>query len=155
MRSFRDIFGRLFGRNKANQDADVYERGKVHAISKPTRAPWDATITYVDLKKLIEGYIPSDMDDKWMCQTHGPDAKGVYMVNISRSWTRLTIVAIRIWAELDEHQRPVPGHRGKVKEIIWESDKTNYDDESATVVTMKELARDICWGRMEVEFHEE
>jgi hypothetical protein len=88
----------------------------------PSNAPWVLDIAYDDIKKLMQGFIPRDMDDRWAIETISSDERGVYTTYLVRSWLRNPITAIRFRAELDSEGGLSPGRPAKLEEIIWESD---------------------------------
>lgn len=60
---------------------------KVHPLKNPATAQWGRTLTHSDYNKMLKGFMPQDMDDKWMVITDTPDAQGNTVVHICRSWT--------------------------------------------------------------------
>ncbi|VUC24453.1 unnamed protein product [Clonostachys rosea] len=136
---------------ESNSDAGVVDRVIARPISKPAQAPWDATISYQDLQKFLGGSRPRDMDDKWLCETYGPDREGQYLVHFTRSWTSFTVIAIRVQAELNEDGEPLPDKPVRVHEILWETDVEKYNSPDSTSESMKEMARDLAEGLVQVK----
>lgn len=58
-----------------------------HPIRDPVTSEWGLAITRADYDKLLQGFRPRDMDDKWLCITDKPDAHGNTTVHWYRSWT--------------------------------------------------------------------
>ncbi|OBR11431.1 hypothetical protein CH63R_03727 [Colletotrichum higginsianum IMI 349063] len=46
---------------------------KVHPMSHPVAAPWKLGVSSTDAAKLLGGYQPATMEDRWMCRSDGPD----------------------------------------------------------------------------------
>lgn len=134
-----------------DSDDAAIERGITHPISKPAQAPWDLTISHEDLQKFLEGSRPRDMDDKWLCETFGPNSEGEYLVHFTRSWTSFTIIAIRVQAELNEDGEPFPDKPVRVHEILWETDREKYNSSNSTSESMKEMARGLAKGLVQVK----
>jgi hypothetical protein len=47
---------------------------------------------------MLEGFLPTDMDDKWMVVTDTPDAQGNTVVRACRSWTSQEMYLLTIEA---------------------------------------------------------
>ncbi|KAJ5176278.1 uncharacterized protein N7482_002155 [Penicillium canariense] len=56
-------------------------------MANPATAAWDVPISSTDQSKLLNGFCPQDMDDKWGLRADGPDAQGNFILRIYRSWT--------------------------------------------------------------------
>jgi hypothetical protein len=67
-----------------------------HPIQVPATAEWGLAINRSDYEKLLEGFRPRDMDDKWLCITDKPDAQGNATVHWYRSWTDTEHFAINV-----------------------------------------------------------
>ncbi|CAH0037923.1 unnamed protein product [Clonostachys solani] len=134
-----------------DSDNAVLDRVIAHPISKPAQASWDSTISHEDLQKFLEGSRPSDMDDKWLCETFGPNREGEYLVHFTRTWTSFTIIAIRVQAELNEDCEPLPDKPVRVHEILWETDREKYNSSDSTSESMKEMARNLAKGLVQVK----
>ncbi|KAI9148899.1 hypothetical protein HJFPF1_10942 [Paramyrothecium foliicola] len=121
------------------------------SFSKPKSAPWTVSISQDDLKKLIRGFSPRDMDDKWLVHAVGPDHRGDYVVSFIRSWTSYPVVAIKIHAEFNDSRRWKVGSRPKIVEMIWEEDTEKWnpggDDPKAEA---KETVTNLCRGLVDV-----
>ncbi|KAL0769247.1 hypothetical protein CaCOL14_008555 [Colletotrichum acutatum] len=61
--------------------------GDLHPIGNPATATWHLCISGTDAAKLLLGYQPTSMDDRWMSRSDGPDAQGTMVVHVYRSWT--------------------------------------------------------------------
>ncbi|CAG9991705.1 unnamed protein product [Clonostachys byssicola] len=133
-----------------DSDDAVIERAIAQPISKPAQAPWDVTISHEDLQKFLEGSRPMDMDDKWLCETYGPNSEGEYLVHFTRSWTSFTVIAIRVQAELNEDGEPLPDKPVRVHEILWETDPEKYNSDE-TSESMKEMARNLAYMLVQVK----
>ena len=62
-----------------------------HPITDPVTAEWGITIKRTDYEKLLEGFKPRDMDDKWMCITDKPDSEGNTVIHWYRSWGNVEV----------------------------------------------------------------
>jgi hypothetical protein len=120
-------------------------------FSKPRSAPWVVEISPNDLKKLIKGFSPRDMDDKWAIQTEGPNRRGDYMVHFRRSWTSYPIVAINVHAEFNDSGRWKAGTRPRIVQMFWETDTKRWNvDQKNAQAEAKEVATNLCRGLFDV-----
>ncbi|KAF2639442.1 hypothetical protein P280DRAFT_470117 [Massarina eburnea CBS 473.64] len=71
---------------------------KVLPLENPVTAEWGRTITHNDYNKMLKGFMPQDMDEKWMIATDTPGAQGNTVVHICRSWTSKEQYALTISA---------------------------------------------------------
>ena len=121
-------------------------------FSKPRSAPWRVEITQDDLKKMINGFSPRDMDDRWAIQTEGPNSRGDYMVHLRRSWTSYPIVAINVHADFNDAGRWKAGTRPKIVQLFWETDRERWNvDQKNLQAEAKELATNLCQGLLDVK----
>lgn len=65
----------------STQRVDGKEFTRTKPFSKPIVSPWEATISQNDIPKLLNGFKPADMDDKWIVYADGPDEKGDAVVH--------------------------------------------------------------------------
>ncbi|KFA81109.1 hypothetical protein S40288_10555 [Stachybotrys chartarum IBT 40288] len=49
-------------------------------IHKRAHVPWHLDISHSDLQKMIAGFRPRDMDDKWAAVTEGPSERGIFTI---------------------------------------------------------------------------
>lgn len=130
-------------------------------FSKPIIAPWSLSIPHEHIKKLMEGFSPVDMDDKWVIETFGHNERGLFTTYMKRSWTGYLITAVRFRAELDGTSRLMPGRAAKVEEITWESDTELFnpkgypDPLDDPLETVKRLTRDLLRAKLGVDLDEE
>ncbi|KFA69650.1 hypothetical protein S40285_04057 [Stachybotrys chlorohalonatus IBT 40285] len=127
----------------APRDAD-----KIH---KRVHVPWHLDISHGDLQKIIAGFRPRDMDDKWAAVTKGPDEQGIFTVIMQRSWTGNLVLALKVRTELN--------YRGKVRgdrpvqttEILFESQHFGDLLDQTPEQEAKELVRWLCKGLLDVK----
>ncbi|KAF7543552.1 hypothetical protein G7Z17_g10652 [Cylindrodendrum hubeiense] len=132
--------------------ADEYvQRARIKDFSKPTSAPWAVVISHEDFQKLMKGFYPKDMDDKWVVQTDGPDEQGFYTAKFARSWTSFLIVSLKIQVELGENGEVLSDRSPQIQEVSWELDRKRWGsrpDEPYTDKDAKEIAIALCQGRL-------
>ena len=109
---------------------------QVHPIAHPASAPWGLPITHADYNKLVKGFHPRDMDDKWLCLSDKPDALGNTVVHAYRSWTSHEQVSITIAA--GNAKDTTANKWATLEKLSW--DKDNY----ATEEEAKDLAMKVC-----------
>lgn len=95
------------------------------------------------MMKLLDGFQPRDMDDKWFVYSDGPDEENIVRVNFFRSWTgfKLAQMEIKLFSEGEGG--------GQVTTLIWEShsDKVRGQD----VKSAKEMIAGVCKWVLSVE----
>jgi hypothetical protein len=112
----------------SHHSRDEDDRGKrKDEFSKPQSAPWSREISQDDLKKLIKGSFPRDMDDRWMVKTVGPNSRGDYMVKLLRTWTSYPCAAMRVHAEFNDAGRWKERSRPQIVEVYWESNTERWN----------------------------
>lgn len=99
-------------------------------------APWGLRLTSADLARLIAGYQPTEMEDRWMCRADGPDEQGNTMVYVHRSWTGHKQFQFKVNALPQNESKAGDFHKGEITEITWERGA------SPNLVT-KEAAKDL------------
>jgi hypothetical protein len=114
-----------------------------HWTSRPFTAPltsaWDVPIEPEHLRKLIIGFQPQVMEDKWFIYSEGPDAEGRLFVNMHRSWTGLKVFQLELRAgEKGQQQQPPTC----IVAITWESSPKNITIENEAEA--KSFAADVC-----------
>ncbi|PHH63465.1 hypothetical protein CDD81_5844 [Ophiocordyceps australis] len=99
-------------------------------IQAPATAPWTLSLPPTDLTKLINGFRPASMDDKWLCFSRDANAQDTILVSLCRSWTSREFVVLRVNT----------GGGGQVREITWETEFGCSEGEA------KNLAVGVCRG---------
>ncbi|KAJ3539057.1 hypothetical protein NM208_g5648 [Fusarium decemcellulare] len=116
---------------------------EIRLIQSPKTAPWQVPLTGASLAKLLKGFRPRDMDDKWVCYVDGPSDKGNIVIHLCRSWTSYEIY--RVKARVLTHQDGTIGNPekdgGEVYELEWEG-------EHGTELEAKDMATNLCHGLM-------
>jgi hypothetical protein len=101
-------------------------RGERPKFAHPCNtAPWIVRMESDDLQKLLRGFSPTMMEDKWAVRAHGPDSEGTYTVFLMRSWTMTPIVAVKISPEQDEGKLGKDGAL-RITELIWDKEYLGY-----------------------------
>lgn len=103
----------------------------VYRIVNPTTAEWDLSIKDADYKKMLKGFTPQQMEDRWICLADEPDADGNTVLHMARSWTGEEQISLTITAAKNDEGTSI----GK---LTWQTN--NYDSEEE----VKELAVNIC-----------
>lgn len=144
-----------FGKPRESQLARV-KRGdwKVESFSKPIITPWELSLPDDSVNKLLAGFLPKNMDDKWFVYTEGPDTEGNAVVHIIRSWTGFAIADVQLKLVMGDNGQP-QDFGAKFTQLTWES-----DDERARLRTperVKESVISVCkfqLGIKSLETHE-
>jgi hypothetical protein len=67
--------------------------GNHRPFKEPVQLPWKIDLGQADLARLLHGFTPDIMEDKWFIYAEGPDSTGAARVHFLRSWT-MAIVAV-------------------------------------------------------------
>jgi hypothetical protein len=110
-------------------------------FSKPVTMPWDISIPRAEVWKLLNGFDPSAMEDKWMVYAEGPDSEGKCIIRMHRSWTGDQIVAVKLQLQVGDDGQ-VKDDDGKFYEITWESDESVWGTPGEEIA--KSTALGIC-----------
>ncbi|KAJ4296177.1 hypothetical protein N0V90_006221 [Kalmusia sp. IMI 367209] len=105
--------------------AEINTGLQVHPIAHLASASWAFSITHADYKKLLKGFHPRDMDDKWLCLTDKPDALGNTVVHAYRSWTAHEQVSLTIAAGNTKDTNA--NKWATIEKLSW--DRSNYTTE--------------------------
>jgi hypothetical protein len=89
-----------------------------HPIKDPATTEWGLTIKRTDYEKLLEGFRPRDMDDKWLCITDKPDAQGNTSVHWYRSWGNMEYYTVVV--EVRDPNQTEGNDWAKLTKITWE-----------------------------------
>jgi hypothetical protein len=117
-------------------------------LLKPKTASWNQIVSKEDVTKLLNGFLPADMDDKWFVYADGPDTQGKAVIHMYRSWTSDHIVEVTLMLEMDEDGE-IAEKDARITGIAWTDDRQVYSDEM-TEEEAKEIAREVCAWCMDV-----
>lgn len=65
-------------------------------MADPVSAAWEVPISGADYGRLLGGFSPQDMDDRWCLRADGPDAQGRSVLRMYRSWTGHEQIALTV-----------------------------------------------------------
>lgn len=120
---------------------------EVHPLSNPSRAQWNQPLSHSDYTKMLRGFTPADMDDRWMIITDTPDKQGNTVVHVYRSWTSIENFSLTILAgDLEKTEGKA---WAAIVEIAWDK---HPGGQEVTEEEIKELASGLCRGLLECEF---
>ena len=106
-------------------------------LENPATAQWNISFKHADYIKMLKGFQPQDMDDRWVCRADTPDAHGNTVVHAYRSWTMDEIFALTIIAGNPDQ---IEGDDwGKITSIAWRQRPGEVSEEE-----VKEIAVRIC-----------
>lgn len=115
-------------------------------MKNPATAVWNLDVSRNDVEKLLRGFRPAAMEDRWMCNADAPDDRGDFVVHVHRSWTGDELFRMNVVLAVPVGEA-VPAYTDKrhatITDIIWESDSF-----LATEIEAKDLARAVCRGVM-------
>jgi hypothetical protein len=94
-------------------------------FQKPVTSIWDQVIPRNDLPKLLNGFVPTAMEDKWFVYAEGPDAQGNALLHMHRSWTGYKMAEVKLAIELDKDGK-FAERDAHFTEVTWETDDDRY-----------------------------
>lgn len=98
-----------------------------------------------DVNKLLAGFQPRQMEDRWCCCAETTGQQSIWMVRFYRSWTGDEQLAIRVKTGMDDGDGK---HGGEITAITWdEGEASNPVAEDDA----KELVRDLCEGLLQLD----
>jgi hypothetical protein len=122
----------------------------INHIQQPSTAPWCIPLSRADYTKLLGGFAPRDMDDKWRCYADEPDTKGNTAIHLCRSWTGNEQFILTVVVGSSNEAETKAGRWATVTKIAWR--RVNVE---GTYITeeeeAKETAFNICKGVMGCE----
>ena len=143
-----DEFGALrhwsiFGRKGEPSTRRVQSKdwSEASSFEIPVTSAWDVPIPRTELSKLINGFQPRAMEDKWFVYADEPDAQGNAVVHMFRSWMGHKMAELKIRVPLDDDGE-FAGEGPKITEITWESDPERHRNQ--TEEGAKAMAREVC-----------
>jgi hypothetical protein len=113
-------------------------------LLKPEGAEWNQAVPHEDIEKLLNGFMPLDMDDKWFVYTTGPDTDGQAVIHFHRSWTGYKIFEATLMVPLQETgEYAKPG--AHFSNIAWTTDKKSYAAEMNSEKAKKNVTEIFNW----------
>ncbi|KAF2263558.1 hypothetical protein CC78DRAFT_533833 [Lojkania enalia] len=97
---------------------------------------WNVFLNPEQVYRVVMGFAPQQMEDKWCIYSEGPDKSGKLKVHFHRSWTGFKIAELFVLIDLKGEGA------GKIVGIKWNgSDQTNgMDEEEAKYMISTTLA---------------
>lgn len=117
-------------------------------MKNPTTAPWNLNISRNDVEKLLRGFKPTAMEDRWMCRADAPDARGDFVVHVHRSWTGDEVLRMNVVLAVpdeDNGSANTDERHATITDITWDSGEGSF---LATEVEAKDLATGVCRGAL-------
>lgn len=118
----------------------------ITTMKNPTTAPWNLNISRNDVEKLLRGFKPTAMEDRWVCFADAPDARGDFVVHVHRSWTGDEVLRVKVVLAVpdeDNGSAHTDERHATIADITWDSGDNSF---LATEVEAKDLATGVCRG---------
>lgn len=94
------------------------------ASSHVRTVAWNVFLTPEQVYRLVMGFAPQEMEDKWFIYAEGPDMSGKLKLHFHRSWTGMKIAELFVVIDIKGEGA------GKIVGIKWNgTDQTNGMDE--------------------------
>ena len=125
------------------------DRDHLQLFKKPKTASWNARISAAEIPTILNGFQPQMMEDKWFVYADGPNAQGIAIVHMYRSWTGKKMFELKIDVRSGGGSGIKRQSGGLVTDIKWESDtetSSGLDEKEA-----KEIATGVCTWVMNVK----
>lgn len=130
------------------QKVTAEDRHSLKPFSQPESATWHQPIPEKGFLRLLLGFQPRAMEDKWFVYTEGPDAKGKGVMHMHRSWTGYESVAAEFALEM-KNDEEMYADKAAFTRVTWEMDQSRlkgFDEEQA-----KETVREVLRWVMQIE----
>ena len=138
------LYGQGGGPSKERVTADGW---KTKPMLTPITSSWDQPVPASEIIKVINGFQPVEMEDKWFVYTEGPDTSGEAVTYFARSWTGYSMAEVKMQT-LGGTSDGKAGAR--FTEIIWESSPERY--RSQTEDGAKTMVKEVLKWCMGVSF---
>ncbi|KAK2611902.1 hypothetical protein N8I77_005219 [Diaporthe amygdali] len=115
-------------------------------MRNPATAPWNLGISRNDVEKVLRGFKPTAMEDRWMCRADSPDARGGFVVHVHRSWTGDELLRMNVVLAVpngDKASAHTNEHHATITNITWDRGEGSF---LANEVEAKDLAINVCRG---------
>lgn len=115
-------------------------------MKNPATAFWNLIISRSNVEKLLKGFKPASMEDRWMCRADKPDARGNFVMHLHRSWTGSEVLRMNLVLAVpdgDEASARTDERHATITEITWDRGEGSF---LATEVEAKDLATGVCRG---------
>lgn len=107
--------------SRADDSGDVSTTLRTKPIEKPVSGQWGLRIKHADLIKIIAGFQPVEMEDKWVIRSDALDRQGNIVVHFYRSWTGHETFRIRVIPDNPKTDSSGSIEKGgaQIAEITW------------------------------------
>lgn len=140
------VYGQKCEPSARRVEPDEWE---IKAFKKPAATKWKASVPASQVAQLLNGFCPTETEEKWFVYSDGPDAAGNTAVHMHRSWGGEKMVELRLRLRLDAAAGVRTGRDARVREIVWESDPDTWRWASEEVA--KATATEVCDWVMDVK----
>ncbi|PVH98710.1 hypothetical protein DM02DRAFT_30481 [Periconia macrospinosa] len=115
-------------------------------LKNTATAQWGRSLTHSDYSKILKGFGPQDMDDRWGIQTDTPDAQGNTVAYLYRSWGSVVQFSLTITA--GDADNTETKDWAKIVTISW-NEQPGY--QKVTEEEAKESSVNLCRGLLRCE----
>ena len=104
-------------------------------------------------ERLIHGFRPRNIHDKWLVYSVDPDPQGIVQIHFVRHQTGYESAELRIRAEVDADGKVQAGKDAMLEEMVWESDYGRVQGVGEFMA--KDIVKEACRWVLEVELGDE
>jgi hypothetical protein len=124
------------------------EEWEVKSFRKPASTKWKGSVPADQVAQLLNGFCPTEVEEKWFVYSDGPDAAGNAAVHMHRSWGGEKMVELRLRVRLDA-EGGLADSDARIREIAWETDPNMW--RWASEEFAKATATEVCDWVMDVK----
>ncbi|KAM7206114.1 hypothetical protein V8F20_002896 [Naviculisporaceae sp. PSN 640] len=102
---------------------------------------WTVPLSLHQVGRLLHGFCPEVMEDKWFVYAEGPDATGRAFVHFHRSWSgrKMAVLALRVMVpDTEDGDESAEAWSGRIEQLTWEKEG---EGEKANEGCSEELAK--------------
>ncbi|KAM0267474.1 hypothetical protein ACHAQH_010101, partial [Verticillium albo-atrum] len=105
----------------------------VKPIRNPTVSIWNLGLSMSDVTKLLGGFQPAALEDRWMSCVDGPDDdNGTFVVHFYRSWTSEEQFQIKAKIAASGGMAATGAeYQAEIEEITWDNGLAHSTEEAA------------------------
>ncbi|KAI1170768.1 hypothetical protein F4777DRAFT_567898 [Nemania sp. FL0916] len=112
------------------QRTDASKTRPLISFETPKASPWVVPLPAGAVRKLLLGFQPSSMDDRYFVYTDGPNSDGEIVVHVHRSWTGLAVADVTIKVSCGADGKPdIDGDGSRITRIVYDASQTTWDNE--------------------------
>ncbi len=105
---------------------------------------WGIPLSSYQTGRLLHGFCPEVMEDKWFVYAEGPDTSGQAFVHFNRSWTgkKMAVLSVKVAGDTDDEGE---AWSGCIERLTWEKEgEGEKADEGCSEGMAKFIVLEVC-----------